>query len=98
METLDTTEASQYLGRTVASNNSDRADLYINMSKAQGRWGVVEKVLTNTGAMVHSRGIIYKAVVHTVLLYGIKSWVVTEAILKVLERSKHRLARRIARI
>ena len=38
----------------------------------------------------------YKAVSYTVLLYGSKSWVVTEAMLKILEGFHHRAARRIA--
>ena len=34
----------------------------------------------------------YKAVVHTVLIYGSGSWVVTDVILKLLEVFHHRVA------
>ena len=37
----------------------------------------------------------YTPVVQTVLLYGRDSWVITEAIMKVLEVFNHRIARRI---
>ena len=45
MKPLDTMSALLYLGRMVAFNNSDWADLYGNLSKAQRRWGMVEMVL-----------------------------------------------------
>ena len=46
--------------------------------------------------MVRARGMLYKVVAHKVLLNGSESWVVTEAMLKVLEGFHHRAARRIA--
>ena len=42
------------------------------------------KVVSNTGATVREQGIMYKAVVKLVFLYGSESWVVKGAILKVL--------------
>ena len=52
--------------------------------EAQRRWGVVSKVLKNMEETVWSQAMMYKAVVQTVLLYGRYSYVVTEAILKVI--------------
>ena len=45
---------------------------------------MVGMVMTKMRATVQARGMIYKAVVQTVLIYGSKSWVVTGAMLKVL--------------
>ena len=45
-----------------------------------------------TGEMVRAQGILYKAVVQLVLLYGSNSWVVTRAMLKVIEGFHHRVA------
>ena len=45
---------------------------------------------------MQAREMTYKAVVQTVLLYGIDIWVVTEAMLKVLEGFHHQVALRIA--
>ena len=42
------------------------------------------KVLTNMGAEVQVWGMMYKAVVESVFLYGSDSWVVMGAMLKVL--------------
>ena len=56
------------------------------------------KVLTNMGAMVRVQEMMYMSVVQTVLLYRIQGWVVTEAMLKVLEGFHHWVARRIARM
>ena len=56
---------------------------------------MVEKVLASTGAMVLVYAIIYKAAVKTLLLYGRENWVVTGALLKVLEGFHHRVVRRI---
>ena len=42
-------------------------------------------VVSKTGEMVWARGMIYKAVVQSVFLYGSESWVVMGAIIKVLK-------------
>ena len=42
------------------------------------------------------RGILYKGVAQTVIIYGRASWVVTGEMLKVLEGFHHRAARRIS--
>ena len=52
--------------------------------------------MTKTGAMVQARGMLYKVVVQMVLLYRINSWVVTGAMMKVLEGFRHQAAWRIA--
>ena len=49
------------------------------------RWGLGAKVLKKTGAKVRSLAMIYKAMVQTVLLYGSKILIVTDAVLKVQE-------------
>ena len=59
---LDTTDASPYLGRTINFKKSDWAALYLNLRKAQRRWGVMAKVLVKSGATVRAREMMYKAV------------------------------------
>ena len=53
-------------------------------------------ILTKMVATVQDRGMLYKAVAHTVLLYGIDSCVMKVAMLKVLEVFHHKSAQRIA--
>ena len=57
------------------------------MRKSQRQWGVVVKVLVKTVVMFQAQVMMYKAVVHTVLLYGSGSWVVTDVILGCLRGS-----------
>ena len=95
MDTMDPTVALPYLVHTVAYNNSKGVSLYQNLKKAQRQWGMVAKLMTKAGVVVRLQSMIYKAVFQTVLLYGSDVWVVTGAILTVLEGFHHRLARQI---
>ena len=79
-------------------NNSDWGAMYGNLRKAQRWWCMATKVMTNTVATVQTWVMIYKAVVQMVLLYGSKSWVVIEAMLKVMEVLHHRVDHRMAGI
>ena len=45
---------------------------------------MVAKVVTKTGETLQARGMIYKAVIWTVLIYGSESWEATGAMLKVI--------------
>ena len=54
---------------------------------------MVGKVVTNTVETVRARGMLQKAVVQSVLLYGSKSWVVTGDMTKVLDGFHNRVAR-----
>ena len=59
---------------------------------------MVAKVLGKLGIPIKSREMMYKAVVQTVLLYERKIWVVTDAMMMVLEEFCHRIARHITGI
>ena len=53
---------------------------------------MVARVLERTEATLRARGVINKEVAQSVLLYGIKIWVVTGDMLKVLEGLHHQAA------
>ena len=59
---------------------------------------MMAKALKKMRAVMETQATMYKAVVQIVLLYGSESWVVMDAMLKMLEGFHHRLARRIAGI
>ena len=59
---------------------------------------MILKLLNNTGSTVRACGVMYKAVAHAVLIYGREIWLVTGAILKILEGFHYRAARQIARM
>ena len=92
LDTLETTDAFQQLGRTVAFNNIKWMTQYGNLINVQRRWGMLAKLLMNMGSKVRAWEIMYKVVVQTVLIYGSGSWVVTDVILKLLEVFHHRVA------
>ena len=59
---------------------------------------MISKLLRKMVAKMPARGMLYKAVVQTIQLYGRKIWVVTVVMLKVLEGLYHQVARTIARM
>ena len=83
------------MGRTISYNNSDWVAVYLNLSKARRRWGIIARVLERTGATVRAWGEMYKVVAQSVLIYVRESWVVTGEMLKVLMAFHHRMAQRI---
>ena len=60
-EQLEPADDFTYLGHTIAYNNIDWAAVYHNLRKDQKRWRIIYKVLTKTGAMVQTRGMLYKS-------------------------------------
>ena len=94
-ELLEPASYFPYLGRTVTYKNSDWAALYKNLRKLQRQWGMLSKVVMNTGETVRSQGMIYMEIIQSVLLYGSASWLVTRSILKLLEGFHHWSARSI---
>ena len=74
-----------YLWRTEMYNNSDRKALYSNLPTFQRIWGMVAKVLVKTGEPIKVYRMIYKMVFQAVLLYGSEKWVMTDAMMVVLE-------------
>ena len=52
------------------------------MRKARRQWEMIVGVMVKTGATVQARGVMYKAVEESVLLYISESWEVTGEMLK----------------
>ena len=86
---LDMAMIFSYLVRTVAYKNSEWAALYQNIWKARRQLDMVGKVLLNIGATVWAGDMLYKAVVWSLLFFGSESWVMTGAMLNVLEGFHH---------
>ena len=82
-------ETLPYLGLTIAYNNSDWAAVYLNLHKAQRRWGMATRVLESTGSTVRNWGTMHKSVVQFVPVYGRERWVVTGEMLRVLTGFHH---------
>ena len=82
----------------IAYNNRNWMAVYQNLKKAQMGCGMITRVLEKTGATVWDRGMMYKSVDQSVLLYRSDSWVMTGAMIKVMEGFHHRTARQITGI
>ena len=83
------------MGQKITFKNSDWATVYLNMRKSLRQWGMIARVLERTGTTMRARGVMYKAVVQLVILYGSNSWEVTGEMLKGLKLIHQRAARRI---
>ena len=86
-----------YLGWVLAANDDDLPAIQSNIRKARQRWGQVSRLLARDGASTRIMGYFYKAVVQAVLLYGAKTWVLSERMRQLLASFHHRCARHIAR-
>ena len=62
VDTLPLLEAFPYLERTILYNNSDWAEVYLNLRRAWRRWSIIERVLERMISTVRARGAMYKAV------------------------------------
>ena len=68
-EALPISDFFPYLGRTIAYNNSNWEAVYQNLWKARRLWGMLARLIEKTRATVQSMGVVYKALVQSVLLY-----------------------------
>ena len=92
-EELEQVSTFRYLGRPLSATDNDWPALYWNLRKARKRWAQVSRVLTREGAAPKVMGMFYKAVVMSVLLYGVETWVVSSPMLQALRGFHNRVAR-----
>ena len=88
----------KYLVRLVAFTDDDAPAVARNLSRARGQWGRFASVLTREGSNPKTMGYFYQAVVQSVLLFSVESWVLTTPLLRRLEGFHHRAVRRLARM
>jgi len=94
---LEDVEVFKYLGRLLAMDDNDMPAVRANLLKARKVWKRLGKLLRSEGDLApRVKGLFYKAVVQSVLLFGSETWAVTESSLRVLEgfhiRSAYRMA------
>ena len=94
---LGKVDTFRYLGRPLASTDSDWPTVHWNMSKAKKRWAQVSRILKRDGGNPRIQGMFYKAIVQSVLLYGVETWVTLSPMMKTLQGFHHRVARGLTR-
>ena len=78
------------MGRIVDESDKDEPAIDRNIQRARGIWTRLGKLLAREDANPIAMGIFYKVIVHSVLLYGAESWVITKSKQMVQLRSFHR--------
>jgi hypothetical protein len=97
-DVLERVEVFKYLGRLLAQDDNDVQAVRQQIRKAWGTWARVGQVLQGENAAPRVAAKFYKAVVQSVLLYGSKTWNLTETVLARLEGFHIRAAYRMARV
>jgi len=90
-------DAFKYLGCWMTADDTDNRTVCENLSKAQARWGQLCQLLTRQGASPCVMGYFYKATVQAVLLFGAKTWSLTQPLLCRLCSFHHQCTRYLAR-
>ena len=67
-----------------------------NLKKAQRRWARVSFVLRREGLSPRQGAMFYKAIVQSVLLYGVETWVLTKSMMNILKGFHYRVARKLS--
>ncbi len=96
-DALERVEVFKYLGHLLAQDDNDAQAIRQQLRKARSVWAHVGQVLCgeNTGPQTAAK--FYKAVVQAVLLYGSKTWNLTQLALARLEGFHVRAAYKMAR-
>jgi hypothetical protein len=84
-EELERIDVIKYLGRLIVYDDADTQAMRSNLWKARGCWAWILHVLRAENATTRTSGMIYKATVQTVLLYGSETWSLSPTSVKQLE-------------
>ena len=94
---LERVEVFQYIGCMLLQDDNDIQAVRSQLCKAHGTWARVRQVLRKENAPPRVSTMFYKAIVQSVLLYGIETWVLSTASLARLEGFHLRAAYWIAK-
>ena len=76
-------------------SDDDCPEVLRNVRKARRVWNRLGKLLRREGAEPRVSAMFYRSVVHTVLLFGAETWVLSEAMSRNMERVHVDFLRRI---
>ena len=96
-EPLETVNYFKYLGRVLTEGVDDWLAVAGNLRKARKIWMQMVRILIREGADPKVLGLLFKAVVQAVLLFGLETWVLTPRMERSLSRFQHRVAQRLTR-
>ncbi len=97
-EVLKQVEVFEYLGHLLAQDDDIIQAICAQLQKTCTTWAQVGQVLHNENVSPHIAATFYKAVVHAILLYGSKTWVLSRTALAHLEGFHIHAAYRMAKM
>ena len=81
---LDMVTSFKYLGQVISASDGDCPEVIRNLDKAQAVWQRLMRILSREGAAPWVYGFFFKAMVHSMLIFGAETWVVTPRMGRVL--------------
>ena len=75
--TLDMVPSIKYLGRVLSAADDDWLAVIQNLEKARAVWRRMSRILSREGERTQLSVFLFKAVVQSVLIFGIEAWLVT---------------------
>jgi hypothetical protein len=84
-DVLKRVEVYKYLGRLMAQGNNNIQAIRAQIWKARATWARVGQVLRSKNASPFMAARFYQAIVQAILLYGSKTWVISQTALAWLE-------------
>ena len=94
-DVLEQVKVFKYLGFLLAQDNDNIQAVRQQIHKARGIWARVSQVLRGENATPRVADKLYKAVVQSVLLYGSKTWNLTQTVLEGFHlRAAYRMAQK----
>jgi hypothetical protein len=97
-EVLEKVKVYKYLGCLLLQDDDDVQAIRSQLCKAQGMLVRVGQVLCRENALPRTSAKFYQVIVQSVLLYGSKMWVLSEAIMARLEGFHIRVAYQMAKV
>ena len=86
-----------YLGSILHQDDNDAPAIRHNIAKARARWHRISRLLKREGASARTMGTFYLSIVHSILLYGSETWVLTDTTLRTLSSFHNKIARFLTR-
>ena len=85
----------KYLGRVLSAADDDWSAVIHNLKKAEVVWIRMAKILSREVERPRVYGFFFKAVVQSMLLFGVETWVVTPRMVQVLAGFQYQVVRRM---
>ena len=89
---LENVTVFKYMGLVITAGDDDWPAVVGNLQKERESWGSLSRILILEGVDPVILGYFFKAVTHTVLLFGMETWLLTPRMEQALSSFQHRVA------